>query len=120
MAGKSDNPAQVMPRAIAGTLIGATLLSVLAQVRESAHFNAATASLKSKSHAALLVRSFRSRCYAQVKNLNPSVQLQNLNTFRSASNPCVSFSRDGCPGLRLNFLQLGIAVLSFDILHVRA
>jgi len=41
MAGKSDNPAQVMPRAIAGTLIGATLLSVLAQVRESAHFNAA-------------------------------------------------------------------------------
>ena len=41
MAGKSDNPAQVMPRAIAGTLIGATLLSVLAQVRESAYFNAA-------------------------------------------------------------------------------
>jgi amino acid transporter len=32
MAGKSANPAQVMPRAIAGTLIGATLLSVLAQV----------------------------------------------------------------------------------------
>jgi hypothetical protein len=30
-----------MPRAIAGTLIGATLLSVLAQVRESAYFNAA-------------------------------------------------------------------------------
>ena len=41
MAGKSDNPAQVMPRAIAGTLIGDTLLSVLAQVRESAYFNAA-------------------------------------------------------------------------------
>ena len=32
LAGKSENPAEVMPRAIAGTLIGATVLSVLAQL----------------------------------------------------------------------------------------
>ena len=32
LAGKAENPAQVMPRAIAGTLLGATLLSVAAQL----------------------------------------------------------------------------------------
>jgi len=32
LAGKAENPAQVMPRAIAGTLVGATVLSVLAQM----------------------------------------------------------------------------------------
>lgn len=32
LASRSENPAQVMPRAIAGTLFGATVLSVLAQL----------------------------------------------------------------------------------------